>query len=192
MDLVQISISAISSIAVVLSVIYLAKQIKTASAIHQENHEWNRRIETKHALDSYNRLEAVVTLNEEFSFMSQKHPIGVIEINEKLAKDHTLKVHLMRLLNFYEGLANGIDMGLYEELVIKEARRGSMIRTFTAFKDFIEYHKKEINPMAFVKYEALTNKWEKEGKQGIKLHKLGKVQAIKTDGKYVCEILKIS
>ena len=175
MEIAQFVISALSSIGIVLSVLYLARQIKIASEIHKENHEWNRRIETKHALDSFNRMEAVVTLNEEFGFMSQKHPIDVKTINDKLKQDHSLQVHLLRLLNFYEGLANGIDMGIFEELVIKEARRGAMIRTYTAFSDFIEYHREEINPMAFIKYEALVAKWEKEGKQSIKLHKLGTV-----------------
>ena len=66
-------------------------------------------------------------------------------------------------------------MGLFEEIIVKEARRGTMIRTYTAFNEFIDYHRNEINPMAFIKYEALVNKWEKEGKEGIKLHKLGNV-----------------
>jgi len=91
-----------------------------------------------------------VTLNEEFGFMSQKHPIPVNDINDKLKENHALQIHLLRLLNFYEGLANGIDMGLYEETIVREARRGSMMRTHTAFKEFIEYHRIEINPMAFV------------------------------------------
>lgn len=107
--------------------------------------------------------------------MSQKHPIPIKDINEKLKENHSMKVHLMRLLNFYEGLANGIDMGIYEEIVIKEARRSSMIRTYTAFKEFAEYHRQEISPMVFVKYEALVKKWGKEGKTGVKLHKLGEV-----------------
>jgi len=81
----------------------------------------------------------------------------------------------MRLLSYYEGLANGIDMGILEEVIIKEARRGTMIRTYTAFDEFIGYHRKEINSKAFVKYEALVKKWEEEGKVGTKLDGLGNV-----------------
>lgn len=171
---INLYVNGIAALGVIVSVFYLAKQVKTASKIHSENHEWNRRIETKHALDSYNRLESVMLLNEAFCYMGERHAINKDIILEKLEKDTPLRVHLMRLLNFYEGLANGIDMGLYEEVIVKEARRGNMIRTHTAFKEFMDYHRAEVNELAFIKYKALVEKWVSEGKQGIKLHKLGK------------------
>lgn len=166
-------INGISAIGVIISVFYLASQVKIATKAHKENHEWNRRIETKHALDSYNRLESVMLLNEAFSYMGERHAIDKDIILKKLKEEPALRVHLMRLLNFYEGLANGIDMGLYEEVIVREARRGNMIRTHTAFKKFMNYHRSEVNELAFIKYKALVEKWELEGRKGIKLNRLG-------------------
>jgi len=166
-------INFVSATGVIVSVFYLSKQVKIANKSHQDNHEWNRRIETKHALDSYNRLEAVMQLNDAFDFTSVRHAIKRDVILDKFKAIPQLKIHLTRLLNYYEGLANGVDMGLYEEVIIKEARRGGMIRTYNAFSDYIKYDRAEHNPMAFVKYEALVKKWEKEGQQGVKLYKLG-------------------
>jgi DNA-binding transcriptional ArsR family regulator len=170
---INIFVNAISAIGVITSVFYLARQVKVASKVHGENHDWNRRIETKHALDSYNRLEAVMLLNEAFDYMGERHAIDKDIILNKLVEEPQVRVHLMRLLNFYEGLANGIDMGLYEEIIVREARRGNMIRTHTAFKEFMNYHRAEVNELAFIKYRALVEKWEKEGKEGVKLNKLG-------------------
>jgi len=50
-----------------------------------------------------------------------------------------------------------------------------MIRTYNAFREFVEFHRNEINPMAYVKYEELVNKWESEGKATTQLQKLGTV-----------------
>lgn len=177
----EIIIQFVSALAVVASVIYLAKQVKIAAITHKQNHEWYRRIETKKALDSYNRLEAVTLLNEAFDYMSKKHAIDLNEIQTKISEDKNIRVHLMRLLNFYEGLANGVDMGIYEEVIIRETRRGNMIRTYEAFGDFIGYHRRENNERAFIKYGAIVKKWQQEGETGIKLYVLGDLEQVRQE-----------
>jgi len=167
-------IQIIASLAAIISIIYLAKQIHQQSTIHSENHEWNRRIETQKALDAYNRLESVVALNQKFEFMQKKHAIPCSDILEAV-KDSNLRVHMARLLNYYENLSNGVDLGIYDEEIIKSARRNVMIRTFEAFSEYMDYERRERNHLAYVKFRAIVEKWTKEGEQTLVLKKLGNV-----------------
>lgn len=189
MDLISDIFQILASIAVVLSLFYLSRQIglqteqinqqtnqfKQQASIHGENHEWNRRIETQKSLDSYNRLEAVLTLNEKFGFLSEKHAIPLNTILEAIQSEnnHDLKVLLARLLSYYENLSNGVDLAIYDEEIIKSARRNVMIRTHTAFSEYMEYERRERNPLAYTKFRAIVQKWENEGERSLKLHKLG-------------------
>ncbi len=189
MEHLSIILEVISAAAVVISILYLAKRIKLQTEaqklqleqlkqqflIHSENHEWSRRIETQKALDSYNRLEAVLTLNEKFSFLSEKHaiPLNTILNVIQAENDHGIKVHLSRLLNYYENLSNGVDLAIYDEEIIKSARRNVMIRTHTAFSEYMDYERRERNSLAYTKFGALVNKWEKQGEKSLQLNKLG-------------------
>lgn len=168
-------VQLIASSAMVLSLCYLSIQIKQQSKIHNENHDWNRRIETQKALDAYSRLESVIALNKEFHFMGKKHAIECGDILESIDKSQEIRVDLSRLLNYYENLSNGVDLGIYDEEIIKSARRNVMIRTYTAFSNYIDYERGERNPLAYVKFKAIVDKWEKEGEKGIALKKLGSV-----------------
>lgn len=44
---VSIIVNLLSAAGVIISVFYLSRQVAIATQTHQENHEWNRRIETK-------------------------------------------------------------------------------------------------------------------------------------------------
>ena len=166
-------ISLFSAVLLAISVLYLAKQVKIARKTHSENHEWFRRIETRKALDSYNRLEAVAKLDEAFNYLRARQPIALQEVQEKLENSSELRVNLLRLLNFYEGLANGIDLGIYDEVIIRETRRGNMMRAHIAFEAYMDFHRNDRNPRAYIKYRALIQKWQAEGEHGVKLQKLG-------------------
>ncbi len=175
MDISNIT-SIVSAGGVIVSIIYLAKQIKSTNTIHSQNHEWNRRIETKKILDQYNQLESVERLEEIFKFSDAKHPIPMDKIEEKIEKEKLLKLTIRRLLNFYEGLCNGIDMRIYNEAMVKETRRGHMIRTFIAFNYFIEALRRERNNnKLYIKFEKYVKKWIEEEKNDLVLNQLGTI-----------------
>ncbi len=169
------SIAAIvSSFAVIASLLYLGKQIKMQSEIHRQNHEWNRRIETQKALDVYSRLESVVTLNKKFEFMQKKHAIPCEEILIAV-EDGSMRVHVARLLSYYENLSNGVALGIYDESIIKSARRTVMITTHEAFSAYMDYERKERNPLAYTQFRTLIDKWKKEARQAPALSQLGEL-----------------
>ena len=80
-----------------------------------------------------------------------------------------------RLLNYYEALANGIENNIYDEYLIKSARRGAMIRTYTAFKECIEHDRREGAPRVYICFESLIIKWINEERQQQGLGELGEV-----------------
>ena len=51
-----------------------------------------------------------------------------------------------------------------------------MIRTFTSFEEYIGFDRREGNQMAYIKFEALINKWINEEREEKGLPPLGKVK----------------
>ena len=153
----------------------MARQLERAAKIHKEVLEWNKRIETRKKLDDYTRLESAFQLNEHFAFIREKHTIPRQEILKKIDEDHQVQIHMNRLLNFYESLANGVANHIYDEDLIKSSRKTSMMRTFTSFKDYIYWYRNEIHPRAYTMYEKLIEKWISEENKTETLKALGKV-----------------
>lgn len=135
----------------------------------------NKRIETRKKLDDYNRLDSALYLNERVSFIGNKHSIPIKKIKEAMEVDSQVIVHLSRLLNYYEAIAIGIENNIYDESLVKSTRRGAMVRTFISFEEYIGFDRREGNPMAYIKYEALVNKWINEEREEKGLPALGKV-----------------
>lgn len=160
-EIASLCITSLSALFVGLSLIYLSKQIKLVISAHADNHEWNRRIETQNALD---RIREVDTspLNERFQNANRKEPISLQEILGAFESDLSLQLILHKLLNYYEGLANGYYLGTYDEASIKANRRGPMEKELVLFKNYIEYRRRQSNPRAWIDYERLINKWHQE------------------------------
>jgi len=169
-------INTVTSLAIVVTVIYAALQFKRTAIIHEQNLEWSKRIETSKKLDDYNRLDSALFLNKKFKLIGRKHPLSVDVIKKVINEDSKVAVHVNRLLNYYEALAIGIENNIYDEIFIKSTRRGAMIRTFISFEDYIKYDRKEGNkPLTYIKYEKLIKKWVDEEYQEQGLPILGNV-----------------
>lgn len=160
-ELFSLSATLISALFVGLSLVYLAKQVKLFAAAHADNHEWNRRIETQKALQKIREINTV-PLNEKFGYVNRRDPIPLKDILDAIEKDPSLQLILNKLLNFYEGLANGVFLGIYDEESIKVNRRGPMEREFIRCKNYIEYRRHQSSKTVWIAYERLIKKWEDE------------------------------
>jgi len=143
------------------AVIFTGLQFKRSADIHNSNLLWSKRLETRKKLDNGNK-EATIILNEKFEFLMRKQPIPIEEILKAIKADHTMLIHINSLLNLYEGLAGGIKAQIYDEGVVKLARRGAMIRNYYAFMNYIEHQRREGRPKAYVEYKNLVKKWLSE------------------------------
>lgn len=160
-EIFSLSVTLVSALFVGLSLVYLAKQVRLFAAAHADNHDWNRRIETQKALDKIREINTDA-LNEQFGFVNRRDPIPLEDILQAIKKDHSLQLILNKLLNFYEGLSNGVFMGIYDEESIKANRKGPMEREFIRCKNYIEYRRHQSSKTVWIAYERLINKWDNE------------------------------
>jgi len=173
-ELLTLSITTLSAVFVGVSLIYLAKQINLVRSAHADNHEWNRRIETQHALDKVREINTDA-LNKKFGYVNRREPISLDDILTAFEEDHTLQLLLHKLLNFYEGISNGVFLGSYDEVTIKANRKSPMEIELIRFKHYIEYRRHQSNKSAWVAYERLINKWNDELIRGSDREKTGKI-----------------
>lgn len=159
-EYISIILSGISTLTVVVGFWLAVKNLNLFVKSHADNHEWSRRLATKEALLKFYDLN-IETLNEEFGYSNNLKPIDLEILIEKFEKNPSLQIACHRLLNFYEGLASGIHLGIYDELTIKVAREFPMERDFTKFRKYIEYRRDTVNSATFVSQEKLINDWRK-------------------------------
>ena len=173
-EIASLLILSISALFVGITLLFLSKQIKIFILAHADNHDWNRRIETQHALDNIREINTD-SLNKKFGYVNRKNPIPVHEIVQAFEEDHALQLLLHKLLNFYEGLANGVFLGMYDEVSIKENRKGPMEREFIRFKLYIDHRRNESSQTAWIAYERLIKKWNEELLRGNDKPPTGKI-----------------
>lgn len=165
----------VATFSIVATAIYAVRQFRRSADIHQQNLEWNKRIETKRKLDDYNMINSTIYLMKTFHHIKTKHAIEYKTVAAELAKDDEAVVHLNELLSYYESLASGIENHLYDEHLVKTSRRATMIRTYTAFKEYIEHDRIERDSKLWICLEALVTKWMNEERKQEGLPELGRV-----------------
>lgn len=168
-------LGALTAISAIGTAIYAIHQFKRSASFHQDNLDWNKRIETRKKLDSEGNFNSRAFLNELFHFTGRKHPIDLQEILLAIEKDKNVSMNIYLMLNFHETLASGVFNNIYVESIIKSDRKGIMIQNFNLFKDFIEHERNEKNPKLLIMYERLVTKWINEDRVDEGLPALGVV-----------------
>ena len=73
------------------------------------------------------------------------------------------KIETKELMQLYEAMARGINLGIYDDKIFKLARKSAAIQVFRNFEEFIqEYRKKYDRPAVWADFEKLVRKWEQE------------------------------
>ena len=160
-EITSLVISALSSIFVGISVIYLARQVAISRKVHADNHDWNRRISTQEELNEIRKLDTR-GLSENFSHLNKIEPIPLQELLTKFEETPALQNELHNLLNRNEGLANGIFLGIFDEKTIKANRRTAMTNSFIKFREYIQYRQDRGSKTVWTAYERLLKNWSQE------------------------------
>ena len=66
------------------------------------------------------------------------------------------------LLNFFEGLAFGVNHRVYDEKLIQDAYDDVMKLTLFQFKDYINHHRHAGHANAWLEVEQLLVRWKSE------------------------------
>ena len=68
----------------------------------------------------------------------------------------------MGYLNFYEALARGLNLKIYDDHIFRLSRRAMTIKTFNIFRGFIyDYRARYNRESAWCEFEKLVKRWGK-------------------------------
>lgn len=157
----SLAISVLGTIFIGLSVLLLARQIKMLLLAHADNHEWNRRIATVNAISQIREINTD-SLNDAFDYVNRREPVPLQEIKDAFVRQPNLQPALHKLLNLYEGLANGLSLGIYDEATVRANRESTMIKALANFRSYIEYRRDCGSKTAWIGYEKLVRRWINE------------------------------
>lgn len=173
-ELASLIITGLSALLVAVSVLLLVRQIRIAVNVHSDNHDWNRRIETQHAITKIRELDTD-KLHKKFDHVNRANSIPLDDVLAAFSEKPELQLLLHKVLNFYEGLANGVFLKTYDERIIKANRRGTMEREFSRFKNYIAYRRDGTNSNAWAGYERILTKWKNETLEKHDLMETGRI-----------------
>lgn len=127
----------------------------------EDSHNLTKRIETMHTIENFNK-ELYKTIDTKL--IPTSSIIDLNTIHESIKINPLLDTAIIELLNYYEKLAIGISIGIYDEFIIREIHMGNMIRRCNNFKNYISYKRQAQNSSLWMQYEALVYKWGRRDK----------------------------
>ncbi|MES2387819.1 MAG: DUF4760 domain-containing protein [Bacteroidota bacterium] len=161
-DWLDWTLQLVTRIAVIVGLFFTARQIKNTIKIHKDNLNWNKRKAAQDALLSNNQNDIVGKLRESIDYNNITNPLSLEVINQKISEDREIQNSIQRLLDMYEAFSRGILQSIYDEEVIKNARKNSMIRAWNIFQVYIKDRREKINKSAWCEFESLVNRWKHE------------------------------
>lgn len=160
-EIITLSFSGVTTLAMIIATLIGLRNLRLLVKAHSDNHEWNRRLATQNAIAGI-RVMKIDTLNKEFGYANQLTSIPLKVVLKKFKDNHELQILCNNLLNYYEGLAAGIHLGIYDELTVKVIRKGTMERDFAKFREYITYRRDQVSDKAWIEQEKLVAKWRAE------------------------------
>jgi hypothetical protein len=112
--------------------------------------------------------QALNMLNAEIKDLDQslttKFPpdknITLEDIERANKNDSKTRAEIFEFLNAYEAIAAGVNRRLYDESIVRVARKDALMGTYRRFKSFIEDRRKKY-PQAWEQLKFLAEKWER-------------------------------
>ncbi len=155
-DTIQLAIL----IVLIITAIIALKEISETKNIHKESLLWNKKNKTIDVLNDFRKVIPHLTKKCFSTYL--KHPnkkIPVKVILEGISGEHKIKSEIGEYINHHEGLAIGISSNLYDEDLIKTARKTSFFQTWIQYEAYIDHRRQVSNPNAWKNFEELVNKW---------------------------------
>ena len=160
-NFISLILSVITTLVVLVGTYVAIKNLEKLVMAHKDNHEWNRRIATQDALTKLREIN-IDDLNKEFGYANQLTSIPLETVLAKFEANPSLQLSCHKLLNFYEGLASGVNLGIFDEITLKTNRRGAMERDFAKFRNYIMHRRDQVSKTLFIEQEKITTRWHEE------------------------------
>lgn len=142
--------------------VYTAIQVHLLRQGQRGNHDWNRRKAAQDITTAFNeRVHQPELLEKLLQYNERKKPIPADDLLAAFKASPSLGLTVHTLLNYYEALARGINQQIFDEKVIKAAKRSVMIRTFRLFEPYIK-QRRLFTSDAWSELEGMVVTWEEE------------------------------
>jgi hypothetical protein len=135
------------------------RNLEYIAETHRQNHVWNRAYAAQEALRFYNYSTLSGPLQDRFNFRNFHDPIPLQTLLDAFEEETSLQADLHQLLNFYEGLARGINQGIFDESVVRAGRGNAMIRAERAFFAYIDYRRRNVSERAWAELSDIAARW---------------------------------
>lgn len=144
-------------------------QLKENYDIKVKEYEWNKSAYAQQKLAEFNQLDiSVLKDNEKLNYLKNNDVLSLEVIQEEMSKNLQVKNDIHTVLNFYESLARGVKLGIYDEEIIQAAREGAMRRMVKSYRKYIDFRRDiEQHPNAWLYLTDLVDKWEAKSKQQV-------------------------
>lgn len=163
MELIESISKVVANIAIFFSAIFASYHLRLVHKSYTSIHDWNRR---KAAQDLTMDLNKIIgnteILHQKLQFINKKQPIPLDAIINLIEENPIIQLKLQKVLNIYNSVSRGVIHGVYDESIIKKARKKTMIQTYSAFSNYINYRRNESIDTLWSDFEALTLKWQSE------------------------------
>ncbi|MEM6269157.1 MAG: DUF4760 domain-containing protein [Bacteroidota bacterium] len=161
MDQFDIVFQCVTLLGLILGIVYANRQLKATLNIHRANLIWNQKMATESYLASRISNQTLFELTRHFDCLKTCEPIPLAKINQAFSDHSSLRESCHAYLNSFEGLARGIEAGIYSFDLVQHARRGAILKAFVLFREYIDHMRRTHNPNAWLKFEALVNSLSK-------------------------------
>ncbi|GAB5494997.1 MAG: hypothetical protein Phyf2KO_00770 [Phycisphaerales bacterium] len=173
--LLAVIVSAMTTIIMATGINIARLQLRTLVLQHSENTEIKKNTRTAEVCDRFPHLSTRhLTLSLRYEDREPNvDPISIHEIrdvidtssegksNPEFARELLLEIH--QLLNYFDGLARGIRLGLYSERVVSDAFRGQMTKAALLLEPYVhERRGNPANPVTWSDFYDLVKKWRSE------------------------------
>lgn len=129
---------------------------------HRQNHDFQRRQAAQQAVNDFNYSNLSADLISVFKYTDKNEVLDLTSIDSELARNAEARTKLIMLFRHYEGLARGINCGIYDESVVKSAHRTTLTRFARIFRAYIEDRRLKLNPRLWIEFTELADRWASE------------------------------
>ena len=165
---ISVGMQAVMTLTLVLGLVYSIAQLRMIRCqmslireSHVREHKWHQKMAAQEALERDNLTRHHPGLDRALHHLTSTKALPLATIMEAIEKEPELRSSLHTLLNSHESFARGVLRDMYDEAVVKAARKGAMMNAHDSFKEYIVARRRD-SPKALTTLETIVNSWRKD------------------------------
>lgn len=168
-ELCSLILSGLTLVVVFWGVRMAFAQLRATYEIKEKEYQWNQMVAAQNRLMEYNNLEfSALRENKNLNYNLNNYILSIEKIKKEIEADEKVRTGIHTVLNFYESLVRGIELGIYDRDTILSARKDTMVRMLTAYSEYIHYRRhEEHHPDAWMVLTDYFDKLNREKRQSI-------------------------